>query len=133
MRKLLSIALNPGASTVMYEHVGGVLCNATRVPQGRALLLEGDLQGFRAVVGMLGSRSEPLRTGAAATVKNMVMGAKEDEWFDQLIHAHDVLEKILVRSARSASSHKLVAQEGALFCHPSAESEASGAAVAVAG
>eukprot|EP00892_Ulva_mutabilis_P000448 jgi/Ulvmu1/10403/UM061_0087.1 len=96
MRSLLGLALNPGASEVMYEHIGGVLCNITQHELGRQLLVEGNLGGVRAAVAMLGARSTVLRTGAAAAVKNLVMSAKSDGWFEKLISSHDVLEKLLV-------------------------------------
>lgn len=96
MRSLLSLALNPGASEVMYEHVGGVLCNITQHELGRKLLAEGELAGMRAAVSMLGARSTVLRTGAAAAVKNMIMSAHPDGWFEQLISSRDLLEQLLV-------------------------------------
>jgi hypothetical protein len=72
MRKLLSMALNPGASDLLYEHVAGVLCNITQHRVGRDLLVESHLHGLRAVVEMLSSRSEVKRTGASAAIKNVV-------------------------------------------------------------
>lgn len=113
MRKLLSVALNPGASNVMYEHVAGVLCNLTRQQPGRKLLLDSDLHGLRAVVRMLSSPSLPKRTGAAATVKNMVMAAKEDGWFDTLVSTPELLQALLVRL------HVLAEQLGCFWrvCH----------------
>lgn len=97
MRTLLSVALNPGASEIMYEHIGGVLCNITQHELGRQLLAEADLAGVRAVVQMLSARSAVRRTGAAAAVKNMVMSAKADGWLEQLLASQDLLEKLLVR------------------------------------
>lgn len=76
MRKLLSMALNPGTSDVLYEHMAGVLCNITQHRVGRDLLVESDLHGLRAVVEMLGSPSDVKRTGAAAAIKNVVRKPK---------------------------------------------------------
>lgn len=72
MRKLLSMALNPGTSDVLYEHVAGVLCNITQQRVGRELLVESSMHGLRAVVDMLVSSSDIKRTGAAAAIKNVV-------------------------------------------------------------
>ena len=72
MRKLLSMALNPGTSDVLYEHVAGVLCNITQQRVGRELLVESSLHGLRAVVDMLVSPSDVKRTGSAAAIKNVV-------------------------------------------------------------
>lgn len=99
MRILLGLAMNPGASEVMYEHIGGVLCNITQHPLGRQLLVEGHLAGVRAAVEMIGARSTVRRAGAAAAIKNLIMSAKADGWLEQLLASSDLLEKLLVRSA----------------------------------
>lgn len=95
MRKLLSMALSPGTSDVLYEHVAGVLCNITQHRAGRDLLVESSLHGLKAVVQMLTSASDIKRTGAAAAIKNVVMSAKEDDSFEQIIQEPDMLLKIL--------------------------------------
>jgi hypothetical protein len=60
---LLGLAMNPSSSDAMYQHIAGVLCNVTRLPEGRKLLLEEGANAFRSVTDMLKSKSEVKKRG----------------------------------------------------------------------
>ena len=98
MRRFIATALNPTASSVLYEHAPGVVCNCTRLPQGRALLTEGAAgDGLSALVDTLKSESDVRRTGAAAAVKNVVMAAHQDGTFSKVLQDTERLRRMMVR------------------------------------
>jgi hypothetical protein len=103
MRRFLSVALSPGSSDVIYEHAAGIACNCSRLPAGRALLLEGEGGALRALGLALGSRSDVKRAGAAAAVKNVVVAAHQDGTFQKVLQAEGLIAQLLVWRTRSWS------------------------------
>jgi hypothetical protein len=97
MRRFLATSLNPGASDLIYEHATGVVCNCTRVPEGRALLMEDGFGGLAALAAALLSTLAIKRRGAAAAIKNLALAAHSDGTVDRFVSEPDVLRKLLVR------------------------------------
>ena len=59
-----------------YEHLAGVVANATRMPQGRKMLLQPGRGLLHALVSQLQSPSEMRRRGCASSIKNCCMQAE---------------------------------------------------------
>lgn len=95
---LLGLTLNPSSSDAMYEHIAGVLCNVTRLPEGRKLLLADGGSSFRGVSNMLASSSEVKKRGAASTLKNCCVSAERDGTLDAILSDKVVIAKMLVRA-----------------------------------
>ena len=98
MRRFVAIGLSPSSSSVLYEHAPGVVCNCTRLQQGRALLLDdAKASGFGALVATLASPSDVRRTGAAAAIKNVVVAAHQDGSLGKVVQDRERLRAMLVR------------------------------------
>jgi hypothetical protein len=82
MRMLLG--LNPSSSDAMYQHIRrGVLCNVTRLPEGRKLLLEDSITP-RSVTDMLKTSRRSRKRGAASTLRTLRL-CRRDGTMDTII------------------------------------------------
>ena len=97
MRRFLATTLQPGASDSIYQHATGVVCNCTRLPEGRALLTEDGSSGVAALAEALGSKSAVKRIGAAAALKNLAVAAHSDGTVGAFVSDAGALRKMLVR------------------------------------
>ena len=59
-----------------FKHLAGVMTNATRLPQGRKLLLQPGRGLLQALVSQLQSPCEMRRRGCAGALKNCIMTAE---------------------------------------------------------
>ena len=102
LRRFYAVALKPSSSSSLFAHAPGIACNCTRLPAGRALLMEGAAgDGLSALVATLQSPTDVRRSGAAAAIKNVVMGAPLDGTQGKVLQDTERLRQLLVRPVAS--------------------------------